>query len=36
MNGSGSMTKLIVIPTTVKQIYDLISFCDGYILNIKD
>ncbi len=35
MNGSGSMTKLIVIPTTIKQIYDLISFGDGYILGIK-
>lgn len=29
------MTKLIVIPTTNKQIYDLMSFCDGYILGIK-
>ena len=30
------MTKLIVIPTTIKQVYDLISFCDGYILGIKE
>lgn len=36
MNGSDILTKLLVIPTTVKQIYDLNHFCDGYILGIKD
>ena len=30
------MTKLIVIPTTLKQIYDLNSLCDGFILGIKN
>lgn len=29
------MSKLIVVPTTINQIYNLISFCDGYILSIK-
>lgn len=36
MNGSDILTKLIVIPTTLKQIYDLMSFCDGYIISIKN
>lgn len=35
MNGSDILTKLIVIPTTLKQIYNLIPFCDGYILGLK-
>lgn len=30
------MTKLIVIPTTLKQIYDLNPLCDGFILGIKN
>ena len=30
------MTKLIVIPKTIKQVYDLISFCDGYVFGIKN
>lgn len=36
MNGSDILTKLIVIPTSLKQIYNLMPFCDGYILGIKN
>lgn len=36
MNGSDILTNLIVIPTTLKQIYNLMSFCDGYIISIKN